>query len=269
MRRSGRKREPLEPRPALGARRGAAVDGDGALDRGALRRDRARVVARIGLLLEGRVVLLVHDDETEPIDGREDGGSRAYDDARRTGRDSLALVTTLRIGQGGVQDRDAVAEPRAEAADGLRREGDLGHENDDSAAALERRRGALEVHLRLAASRRTLEEDVAAAIVERGDDPRDGVALRRCEVLGLELAAERVAGRWAARCPTAGPLVRCDERQGTRGSRAVVVGEPERELHERRRHAVDDGAGVRDRRRPWAPRRPSRRRRPGRVGHRA
>ena len=124
------------------------------------------------LLLERRVVLLVDDDETEPIDGREHGRPRADDDARRTRRDPLALVTTLGIGEGRVEHGDAVAEARAEATDGLRREGDLGHEHDDSAAALERRRGGLEVDLRLPAPRRALEQDVAAVSVQRGDDSR-------------------------------------------------------------------------------------------------
>jgi hypothetical protein len=40
--------------------------------------------------------------------------------------------------------------------------------------------------------------------------------------------------------------VRRDERQCARGSGSVVVGEPECELDERRRHAVDDGTCVRD-----------------------
>ena len=78
--------EPLEARPALRARRRAAVDGDRALERRPLRRDRARVVARIRLLLERRVVLLVDDDEAEPRDRREDRGASAHDDRRLSGR---------------------------------------------------------------------------------------------------------------------------------------------------------------------------------------
>ena len=77
-----------------------------------------------------------------------------------------------------MQHGDAVPEARPEAADGLRRERDLGHEHDDAAAPLERRRGRLEVHLRLPAPRRALEQDVAAVGVQRGDDSFDGLALR-------------------------------------------------------------------------------------------
>ena len=40
--------------------------------------------------------------------------------------------------------------------------------------------------------------------------------------------------------------MRCDERERAGRGRAVVVGEPERELDERRGDAVDDGARVRD-----------------------
>ena len=54
--------EPLERRPALGSRRRASEDGDGPLERRPLGRDRAGVVAGIGLLLVRRVVLLVDAD---------------------------------------------------------------------------------------------------------------------------------------------------------------------------------------------------------------
>ena len=77
-----RQLEPVEPRPALHPRGRAPVDGDGAFERGALRGHRARVVARVRLLLEGAVVLLVDDDQAERGHGREDGRARADDDAR-------------------------------------------------------------------------------------------------------------------------------------------------------------------------------------------
>ena len=118
-------------------------------------------------------MLLVDDDEAEPRDRREDRRACADDDRRLAGRDALALVAPLGVGQRGVEDRDAIAEARTEAADRLRRERDLGHEHDDAAAALERRGGGLEVHLGLAAPGRPVQQDVAAVAVERGDDPLD------------------------------------------------------------------------------------------------
>src|SRR5581483_2472321 len=63
-------RQPLEPGPALRPRRGAAEHRDRALERGALGRHRPRVVARIGLLLVRRVVLLVDAHEPEPTTTR-------------------------------------------------------------------------------------------------------------------------------------------------------------------------------------------------------
>ena len=161
-----RQRQPVEARPALGARCRAAVHGDGALERRPLRRNRPRVVPRIRLLLERGVVLLVDDDEPEAVDRREDRGTRPDHDRRAAGRDALALVAPLGVGQRRVQHRHAVAETRAEPSDRLRRQGDLGHEDDDSAFAFERRRGRLQVHLGLPASGRPVQQHVATAAVE-------------------------------------------------------------------------------------------------------
>ena len=108
--------EPLERRPALRPRRGAAVHGDSAFERGALRGDRPRVVARVGLLLVGGVVLLVDADEPEIRHRREDRGARADHDRGLTRGDSLALVAPLGVGQRRVQDRDPFTEARPKAA---------------------------------------------------------------------------------------------------------------------------------------------------------
>ena len=70
-------------RPALGARRRRAVDRDRTLERGALRGDGAGVVARVGLLLVRRVVLLVDADEPEPRQRREHRRAGADDHRRR------------------------------------------------------------------------------------------------------------------------------------------------------------------------------------------
>ena len=160
--------------PALRPRRGAAVDGDRTLERRALRSDRARVVARIRLLLERRVVLLVDDHEAEVAHRREDRRARADDDSRLAARDPIALVAPLGLPERRVEDRDRVPEALPEPAHRLRRERDLRHEHDRAAAARERRVAGLEVHLRLAAPGRPDEQEVSRrAIVEAGDDPRD------------------------------------------------------------------------------------------------
>ncbi len=95
-------------------------------------------------------MLLVDDDEPEPRNRREDRGAGTDDDTGLTRRDPLPLVAPFRLGPGGVQHGDAVAEPGAEPADGLRRERDLGDQHDRSSPTLDRDRARLEVDLRLA-----------------------------------------------------------------------------------------------------------------------
>ena len=118
-------------------------------------------------------MLLVDADQAEVRHRREDGRAGADDDRRLAGDDPLALVAPLGVGQARVQHGDAVAEARLEAAERLRRQRDLRHEHDRAAAARERGRAGLEVDLRLAAAGRAGEEQVAAAAVDRRDDPRD------------------------------------------------------------------------------------------------
>ena len=65
-----------------------------------------------------------------------------------------------------MQDRDAVAEARAEATHRLGCQRDLRDEHDDASVTRERGRGSLEVDLGLAAPGRPVEENVAAAGVE-------------------------------------------------------------------------------------------------------
>ena len=124
----------------LSTRGVAPRNGDSPLQRGSLRGHRSRVVARIRLLLERPVVLLVDNDEPEPLDRSEDRRPCSDHDTCRARRDPLALVTALRVAQRRVEHGDPVTEALTEATDGLRRQGDLGHENDDPSVALERRR---------------------------------------------------------------------------------------------------------------------------------
>ena len=167
-------------------------------------------------------------------------------DAGLPRRDPLALVTALGVGQPGVQHGDAVAEARPEAADGLRRERDLRDEHDDPAATGERSRGGLEVHLGLAAPRRPVEEHMATPASSARTIRSIGGTLRRRELLRLGLTAESVARRGRTRRPATSSRDGRDERQCPGRRRAVVVREPERQLDQRGRDPIDDGAGVRD-----------------------
>ena len=98
-----RQRKPLEALPALGARRGAAVHGDRALQRRALRRNGPRVVPRVGVLLVRGVLLLVDDDQAR------DRG------AARTARSAHRPRPGLRRSRRGRARRDA-PHPRATSA---------------------------------------------------------------------------------------------------------------------------------------------------------
>ena len=59
-------------------------------------------------------MLLVHDDQPERPDRREDRRPRADDDVDVAAPDALPLVVALAVGQAAVLDRDALAERAAE-----------------------------------------------------------------------------------------------------------------------------------------------------------
>ena len=140
-----------------------------------------------------------------------------------------------------MEQRDALAEARAEAADGLRRERDLRHEHDRAEPALERGRARLEVDLGLAAARRAVEEEVGSgAVVESARDPLAGALLRVGETRGLRLSGERLAHARLRTLAARLSLHRRDERERARRRRAVVVRDPERELDERFGQLLDD-----------------------------
>ena len=225
--------EPLQRLPRLRPRGRRPEHGDRALEGRALRRHRACVVARIRLLLVRRVVLLVDTDDPERRHRREHGRARAEDDRRLSRGDALALVPPLRLAQCRVEDGHAVAEARAEAPERLRRQGDLGHEDDRGASAPKSSLARADVHLGLAAPGRAPQEDVAAAGVEHLDDAREHRLLRRREARRRRLGCDRPT-HLAALAAALGVRGR-DELERARRRRAVVVRDPERELDKRRR----------------------------------
>ena len=126
----------------------------------------------------------------------------------------------------------------------LRGERDLGDEHDRPEPALERRRAGLEVDLGLAAAGRAVEQEAPAALVDRADDPLDRRLLLGRQPLGRRLAGQ--ARRRRPPLPAPRALRRGDELERPRRRRAVVVGDPEREVDERGRQLVEHAA---DRRR--------------------
>jgi hypothetical protein len=127
------------------------------------------------------------------------------------------------------------------APQSLRCQRDLGHQDDRAAATLERRRTRLEVHLRLAAAGRAVQQIVRALPrVQLLDDPLERRRLRVAERCRLGLAGQRVAlcrlRTLAARLPLNGR----DELEGPSRRRAVVVRHPQGQLDERARQLLHD-----------------------------
>ena len=186
-------------------------------------------------------MLLVDDDQPEPAQRREDRRARADDDPRLAARDPLALVAALGVRQPRMEQGDALAEAGAEAAERLRSERDLRHEHDRAETPLEPGGAGLEVHLGLAAARGAVEEEIGAfAAVHRADDASECGLLLGRQLGRRGLAAERLPLRRLR--PLDPPLrrLRRDERERAAVRRAVVVGEPEREVDERGRQSGDD-----------------------------
>ncbi len=228
----------LERLPALGARGRAAVHGHCTLERRALCGHGPRVVARVRLLLVRGVVLLVDADHAQPRHRREHGRSRTHDDRRLAARDPLALVATFRLAETRVENGDPITEPLAEATEGLRRERDLRDEHDRAEAALERGRAGPEIDLRLATTSCAREENVAPTTLEATDDIRKrpllGLRERHCRLV----RCDRVSARRHLALASSLRSLRCHECQSACGRRAVVLGDPEREVDERCRDLV-------------------------------
>ena len=69
-----------------------------------------------------------------------------------------------------MEQSHAFAEARSEAADGLRRQRDLGHEDDRTAPSRERSFAGADVDLGLPAARSSGEQDVPAATCQQALD---------------------------------------------------------------------------------------------------
>ena len=165
--------DPGQLQPGLRPRGRGAGDEHRATLGGAAAGDCAGVVTGVALLLVGGIVLLVDDDQAEVVQRREDGRARPDADARLTTAQALPFVVALVIGEGRVQDREAVSEPRPEARHRLRRQADLGDQHDRPAAAGQRRLDRGEVDLGLAGASDAVQELLAPALglaVDRGDD---------------------------------------------------------------------------------------------------
>ena len=239
--------EALEALPALRPRSRASVDRHGAFERGPLRRDGARVVARVGFLLVGRIVLLVDADEPERGDRGEHGRAGADDDPGLAGGDSRPLVPPLRLGEPRVEHRHAAAEAGPEPAQRLRRERDLRHQHDRPPPARQSLGAGAEVDLRLPAPGLPVEEERPTGAVEGVCDPLHGPLLGEAERGGSLLGGQLVLDAAAARAGAPRAGFRGDQGQRPCRRGAVVVGEPEGEVEEGLRDGSEhvlDGDGL-------------------------
>ncbi len=131
-----------------------------------------RVVPRGFVLLVAALVLLVHDDRTDVGDRRKHRGPRAHDDALVSPTQCGPRVEALAVAQRAVQHRHLIAEHRAKAVHGLRRERDLRNQHDGAHAALsDHVLEPLEVDQRLAAPRHAVEQHHLAwlRVTQRAD----------------------------------------------------------------------------------------------------
>src|SRR5438876_7562029 len=124
------------------------------------------MIARSFLLLVGMLVFLVHNDEAERIDRREDRRARADDDAGTALADLVPLVMPLAGGKMAVQDGDQRlqlpgTEPGLEAFNRLGRQRNFRHEHNGPLALLERVGDGLEIDFRLAAAGGAVKEKSA------------------------------------------------------------------------------------------------------------
>ena len=152
-------------------------------------------------------MLLVDDDQAEVADRGEDRRARADADLRLAAAQALPLVEALAVGEGAVEDGEAVAEAGAEAGDGLRGEADLGDQDDRPAAAGERRLDRRQVDLGLARAGDAVEELLAGRVglaVERRDEGVDGGLLLGEELRRVDRGGEAGGGGGAAHARIAG-----------------------------------------------------------------
>ena len=124
----------------------------------------ARVIARRLLLLVGVLVLLVHDDQAQRVDRRENGRAGADDDAGAALADLVPFIVALAGRQMAVQHRHqrlerAGTEPRLEPLDRLRRQRNLRHQHDAALALLQRVGEACKIHLGLAAAGHPVQQE--------------------------------------------------------------------------------------------------------------
>ncbi len=118
----------------------------------------SRVIPELLLLLIRGVVLLIDHNDAEAGEGREDGGTGADGDLHQTFANPPPSVISLTGRQPAVQDGDAGAEARVEAAHQLRGKGNFRDKHQRLPALLQHIFDGGQVNLCFTASRNTMEQ---------------------------------------------------------------------------------------------------------------
>ena len=174
----------------LGRRRSRAQYERAAIATRHLGRHLARVVARAGALLVAGLVLLVDDDETQVAKRAKERRAGAHDHACSTTGDHIPLVQTLTGRKTRVEDRDRLAKTRAEAADGLGRQRNLGHEHAGRTAGREHALNRREVDLGFAGTGNAIDQHHITVSVQAG-----ALDLRERLLLAVGKEDRRLAAR--------------------------------------------------------------------------
>ncbi len=166
-------RQPQAPQrgDALGSRCRAAGEQHRPVLARPAQRDGARVVARVALVLVGRVVLLVDHDQPDVGQRSEHSRARAHADAGLAASQSQPFVVALALAERRMQHRDRVPEARPEPGQRLRRQPDLGYQDDRAAPCGERGLHRAQIHLGLARAGHSVQQEPPVPI--RSTPPLD------------------------------------------------------------------------------------------------
>ena len=138
----------------------------------------ARMVARAGTLLVAGLVLLVDDDETQVAGRAKERRAGADYHAGRTAGDHIPLVQTLAGRKARMEHGDRLAKARTEAADGLGRQRDLGHEHAGRTAGRQHALNRREIDLGFAGTGNAIDQHHIAVSVQTGTlNLREGLLL--------------------------------------------------------------------------------------------
>ena len=113
----------------------------------------------------GTVVLFVHNDESQVLDGGKNGGTCPDHDGFFAFPDGPPGVVSFACRQGAVEYGDLVAEMGAESADGLGCEGDFGHQDNGTFARFLGPCDGLNINQGFAGSGNTVQEVYPEGVV--------------------------------------------------------------------------------------------------------